>query len=327
MRRREVLALVCGAATWPLVSHAQYTKRRIGVLSQYAENDLEGQIRAKALEDALKKLGWTKGDNLQVDYRWASGDSERFRLYAADLARLGEDAILAISSPAVKALQRETRTIPLVFTQVSDPVGQGISESMARPGGLTTGFTNFDPAISGKWLELLKEAAPIVMRAAVVYNPKTAPYTDLYIRSIEASAPSTGVKVTTTPLGSEADIEAALATHAREEGGGLIVMTDAFNSVHRKQIIELAKRFALPAIYPFPYFAAEGGLMSYGIDQIEQYRGAAIYIDRILNGAIPGDLPIQTPTRYELAINLKTAKALGLTIPPTLLARADEVIE
>jgi putative ABC transport system substrate-binding protein len=327
MRRREVIALIGGAAVWPLVARAQHTQRRIGVLALYSESDPEGRTRIKELERALQKLGWTKGRNLQVDYRWASGDSEHFRRYAAELARLGEDAILAISSPAVKALQRETRSIPLVFTQVSDPVGQGIVDNMARPTGLTTGFTNFDPAISGKWLELLKEAAPSVMRAAVVYNPQTAPYTDSYIRAIEAMAPSTGVQVTATPLRSEAEIEAAFASHAREKGGGLIVMTDAFNSVHRKQIIELAKRFALPAIYPFPYFAAEGGLMSYGIDQIEQYRGAASYIDRILNGATPGDLPVQTPTKYELTINLKTAKAIGLDIPPLLLARADEVIE
>jgi putative tryptophan/tyrosine transport system substrate-binding protein len=329
MRRRTFLALLGGTAAWPLASRAQQVDqmRRIGVLMQYRESDPEGRSRVEVLEEALQRLGWAKGRNLQVDYRWAGGDSDRFRLNAVDLVRLREDAIIAVSSPAAQALQRETRTIPIVFTQVSDPVGQGILENIGRPGGITTGFTNYDPEISGKWVELLKEAAPSITSAAVVFNPEVAPYTSLYLRSIEAVAPSIGVKVITAPVHDDAEAEAAFAKHASEQGGGLIMMTDAFVSVHRKQVIELAARFALPAIYPYRYYVVDGGLMSYGIDQLEQWRGAAVYIDRILKGEKPGDLPVQAPNKYGLVINLKTAKALGLTVPPALLGRADEVIE
>lgn len=270
MKRREFFTFVGGAAAWPLSARAQQTERmrRIGVLMQYSESDPEGRIRVKALEQTLQKLGWIQGRNLQVDYRWADGDGDRFRAHAAELVRLGEDAIVAVSSPAVKALQRETHTIPIIFTQVSDPVAQGIVKNMARPGGIVTGFSNYDPAISGKWLELLKQAAPSVRRAAIVFNPKTAPYTTLYVRAIEAVAPSMAVKVTTAPVHDDAEIEVAFTRHAREQGGGLIVMTDTFTSVHRKQIIELAARLALPAMYPYRYYVVDGGLMSYGIDQI-----------------------------------------------------------
>jgi putative ABC transport system substrate-binding protein len=329
MQRRQFITLLSGAVGWPFVARAQHTERarRIGVLMQYSESDPEGQIRAKALEQTLRKLGWTEGKNLRVDYRWADGDDDRFRAHAAELVRLGEDAIVAVSTPAVKALQRETRTTPIVFTQVSDPVGQGIVESMARPGGIVTGFTNYDPEISGKWLELLQEAAPSVRRAAIVFNPNTAPYATLYVRAIEALPPSVAVKVTTAPVHDPAEIEVAFRRHAREQGGGLIVMTDTFISVHRKQIIDLAARFALPAIYPYRYYVADGGLMSYGIEQIKQFQGAAIYLDRILNGARPGDLPVQAPTKFQLMINLKTAKALGLTISESFLLRADELID
>jgi putative ABC transport system substrate-binding protein len=208
---------------------------------------------------------------------------------------------------------------------VSDPVGQGIIENMARPGGNITGFTNYDPEIGGKWLELLKEAAPNLSKAAIVFNPRTAPYTDLYVRSISAVAPSIAVKVATLPVHNDAEIEEAFSKHAREKGSGLIVMTDAFTSAHRKRIIELAARFALPAIYPYRYYVVDGGLMSYGIDQVEQIRGAAGYVDRLLKGEKAGDLPVQTPTKFQLTINLKTARALD--VPPTLLARVDEVIE
>jgi ABC-type uncharacterized transport system substrate-binding protein len=292
-----------------------------------AQTDPEGQIRVKALEQTLRKLGWTEGKNLRVDYRWAGGDDDRFRAHAAELVRLEEDAVVAVSTPAVEAMRRETRTIPIVFTQVSDPVGQGIVENVARPGGIVTGFTNYDPPIGGKWLELLKEAAPGVRRAAIVFNPKTAPYATLYLRAIEAAPPSVAVKVTAAPVHDAAEIEAAFGRHAREQGGGLIVMTDTFNSVHRKQIIDLAARFALPAIYPYRYYVADGGLMSYGIDQVQQFQGAAIYLDRILNGKKPGDLPVQAPTKFQLMINLKTAKALGLTISESFLLRADELVE
>ena len=241
-----------------------------GVLMMYAENDPEAQIRAKALEETLQKLGWTKGGNLRIDYRWVGADSGRFRLACSGPSEIREEVIVAVSSPAVRALQRESHAIPIVFTQVSDPVGQGIVKNMARPGGNITGFTNYDPEIGGKWLELLKEAAPNLTRAAIVFNPRTAPYTDLYVRAIGTVAPTIAVKVAPSPVHDDAEIEGTFAKHAREQGSGLIVMTDAFTSAHRKRIIELAARFALPAIYPYRYYVVDGGLMAYGIDQVEQ---------------------------------------------------------
>jgi putative ABC transport system substrate-binding protein len=224
-------------------------------------------------------------------------------------------------------LRRESLTIPIVFTQVSDPLGQDFVKSLAQPGGAVTGFSNYDRAMGGKWLELLKEVAPAVTRAAVVFNPQTAPYAALYMRSIKAAATSVAANVTTLELHDGAEIEPALMAFAREPGGGLIVMTDAFTSVHRKQIIELAARLSVPAMYPYRYYVADGGLMSYGIDQVDQIRGAAIYVDRILKGQRPGELPVQTPTRFQLVVNQKTAKALGLKISESFLLRADEVIE
>jgi putative tryptophan/tyrosine transport system substrate-binding protein len=326
MKRREFIGLLSGAAAaWPLAARAQATQRRIGVLMMYAESDPEAQIRIKALEEALQKLGWALGANLGIDYRWAGDDTGRFKMHAADLVRLRKEAIIAVSSPAVSALQRETQSIPIVFTQVSDPVGQGIIRNMARPGGNVTGFTNYDPEIGGKWLGLLKEAAPNLSRTAIIFNPKTAPYVALYQRAIEAVAPSIAVKVTTSLVHDEAEIEAALTKHSREQGTGLILPPDVFTAFHRKLIIELAARFALPAIYPFRYWVVEGGLMSYGIDQLEQVRGAAGYVDRILKGEKAGDLPVQTPTKFQLTINVKTAGALDVS--PTLLARADEVVQ
>ena len=330
--RRQFITLLGGAAVASSISclraaDAQQSERRIGVLLQYAENDPEAEIRVKALGQELRKLGWIEGSNLHVDYRWADGDRDRFQRYAADLVKLGEEVIVAVSSPAAKALQRETRAIPIIFTQVSDPVGQGIVPSIARPGGTTTGFSNYDPSFSGKWLELLKEAAPGITRAAVVFNPRTAPYATMYLRSIEAVAPAVAVNVTTAQVHDDAEIEAEFAQLARGQRSGLIVMTDAFTSVHRQRIIEMAGRFALPAIYPYRYYAADGGLMSYGTDQIEQMRGAASYVDRLLRGEKPGNLPVQAPTKFQLVINLKTAKAMGLTIPEAFLLRADELIE
>jgi putative ABC transport system substrate-binding protein len=322
-----MILLCSAAAARPLPAHAQPAQRRIGVLMSYAQSDPEAQIRVTAFEATLQKAGWVVGNNLVIDYRWAGGDGDRFRVHAADLVKRAKDAILAVTTPALAAVHHETRTIPIVFTQVSDPVGQGIVANIARPGGMVTGFTNFDPIMCGKWLGLLKEAAPSVTRAAVVFNPRTAPYTSLYLRAIETFATSAGVKVTTASVHDVTEIEAAFMAHARDKGGGLIVMTDAFTSIHRKQIIELAARFALPAVYPYTYYTADGGLMSYGIDQVEQIRGAALYVDRILRGEKPGDLPIQQPTKFEFVINLKTAKTLGLTLPTTLLARADQLIE
>jgi putative ABC transport system substrate-binding protein len=326
MRRRELITLLgSGAAVWPLAARTQQRERirRIGVLMFYSESDEEARIRAKALEEGLQKSGWTRGRNLRIDYRWGN----RFQLHAAELVRVGVDVIIAVSTPALKAVQHETHSIPIVFTQVSDPVGQGIIKNMARPGANVTGFTNYDPAIAGKWIELLKEAAPGVTRVAVVFNPATAPYTALYMHAIEAVAPSIKISVTSAPVRDEAEIEGSFTKLAREQGSGLVVMTDAFTSIHRKQISELAIRLGLPAIYPYRYYVADGGLMSYGIDQVEQIRGAAVYVDRILKGEKVGDLPVQAPTKYQLIINLKTAKAIRLDIPPMLLGRADEVIE
>jgi putative ABC transport system substrate-binding protein len=325
LKRREFIALLGGMAAWPLAAHAQDAQRRVGVLMQYAESDREAQVRAMALEEELQRLGRTKGRDLRIDYRWVGLDSGRFQPHAADLVRLREEVIVAVSSPAVRALQRETQSIPIVFTQVSDPVGQGIVKTMARPGGNTTGFTNYDPEIGGKWLGLLKEAAPNLATVAVVFNPRTAPYAALYLRAIEAVAPSIAVKAVALPVHDDAELEAAFTKHAREQGSGLIVMTDVFTASHRKRIIELAAQLELPAIYPYRYYVVDGGMMSYGIDQVEQMRGAAGYVDRILKGEKVGDLPVQAPTKFQLTINLKAAKALR--VPPTLLARADEVIE
>ena len=326
LKRREFFTLIGSAAAgWPLAVWAQIPgpTRHIGVLMFYAENDQQGKIRAEALEEQLQTLGWVKGRNLTITYRWGN----RFQPYAIELVRLKVDAIITVSTPALIAVQHETRTIPIVFTQVSDPLGQGIVKNVARPGGNVTGFSNYDPSISGKWLELLKEAAPSVTRAAIIFNPTTAPYTRLYMHSIEAVASSVRVNVTTAPVHNDADIEEFFAKHGKEPGGGLIVMTDAFTSTHRKQIIELAAQFALPAVYPYRYYVVDGGLMSYGIEQVEQIRGAAIYLDRILKGERAGDLPVQAPTKYRLTVNLKTGKGLGLNMPPMLLGRADEVIE
>jgi putative ABC transport system substrate-binding protein len=313
----------------PLAVRAQQTAllRRIGVLMQYAEGDPEGQIRAKALTEELEKLGWKASLNLRIDYRWAGGDRDRFRRHAAELVKLKDELVVAVSTPAVKALQRESKTIPIIFTQVSDPIGQDIVKSLAKPGSSVTGFTNYDRAIGGKWLELLKQVSPTLTRAAVVFNPQTAPYTQLYMGSIESAAVSNAVSVTTAQVHDAAEIERTLTEFARVPGGGLIVMTDVFTSVQRKLIIDVAARLALPAVYPYRYYVADGGLMSYGTDQIDQIRGAALYVDRILKGERAGDLPIQAPTKFQLVINVTTAKALGLKISESFLLRADEVVE
>jgi|tagenome__1003787_1003787.scaffolds.fasta_scaffold20935113_4 putative ABC transport system substrate-binding protein len=330
MRRRKFISLLgCVPATWTIAARAQQSERlrRIGLLMVYTESDPEAKSRINVLEEALQRLGWIKDRNLHIDYRWAGADRKRFQLHAADLVRLSEEVIISVSTPATQTMQQGTSTIPIIFTQVSDPVGQGIVGNTRRPGGNTTGFSNYDPDLGGKWLQLLKEAAPNVTRVAVVFNPDTAPYTALYLRSLAAAAPSIGITVTTAPVHDPVEIEAVFAKHAREGNGGLIMMTDAFTAVHREYLIQLAARFLLPAMYPYQYYVRDGGFMSYGADQLDQYRGAAIYVNRILKGENPGDLPVQAPTKYELVINLKTASALGLTVPQSLLARADEVIE
>jgi putative tryptophan/tyrosine transport system substrate-binding protein len=331
VNRRAFITLVGGVATaWPLAARAQQPERvrRLGVLMGYAENDSQAQAEITAFRQGLQRLGWT-GRNLRIAYRWGHGELDRARTVARELIALRPEAVLAASTPAVKALSGETRTVPIVFVRVGDPLGDGLVDSMASPGGNVTGFSTFEVSIAGKWLQLLKEIAPSVERATFMFNPATAPYkggSDL-LQVTEAAALSVGVKVSAAPVHDVTDIERVIAAVASEGNGGLISAGDLFVNVHRNVTIELTARYRVPAIYQYRYFATEGGLISYGSDVLDQYARAAEYIDRILKGAKPTDLPVQAPIKYELVINLKTAKALGLTVPDSLLARADEVIE
>ena len=330
MKRREFITLLGGAAAaWPLAARAQQPERmrHIGVLIGVAD-DAETKSWVAAFRKRLDELGWKVGSNLQIEERWTAGDPEQNRVFASELLAMKPDAIFAFSSVAVAALRQESRTVPIVFTAISDPVGSGFVESLARPGGNATGFTNFVPTMAAKWLEVLKEIAPQVQRAVLLFNPQTAPYVaQYYQRPFEAAAPSFGVQATAAVVHQTGEIEAALADMAREPGGGLVVPPDNFSYVHRELIFALAARHRLPAVYPFRFMAREGGLISYGVDLGETFPRAAEYIDRILKGTKPADLPVQAPTKFELAINVKTARALGLDVSPTLLARADEVIE
>ncbi|WP_051000093.1 ABC transporter substrate-binding protein [Sinorhizobium fredii] len=292
-----------------------------------AESDPDGQARVKAFRDALQDLGWVEGRNLQLDRRWAAGGVDRFRTYAAELVALAPDLVLGDATPSVAALLRETKTIPIVFCRVGDPVGSGFVKSLARPGGNVTGFTAFEASMGPKWLELLKDASPGLVHVALLFNPKTAPHVEsLFLRSIEAAAPSLGIVAVPARVQSGAAIKDAIRAIG-QANGGLAAMPDTFLVDHRGLITKMAAQHHVPAIYTNRVFAAEGGLLSYGFDVPDMYRRAASYADRILRGARPSELPVQAPTRFQLVINLKTANALGLTIPPTLLARADEVIE
>jgi len=330
MKRRDFITLLGGAAAaWPLAGRAQQPERmrHIGVLIGVAD-DAETKSWVAAFRKRLDELGWKVGSNLQIEERWTAGDPEQNRVFASELLAMKPDAIFAFSSVAVAALRQESRTVPIVFTAISDPVGSGFVESLARPGGNATGFTNFVPTMAAKWLEVLKEIAPQVQRAVLLFNPQTAPYVaQYYQRPFEAAAPSFGVQATAAVVHQTGEIEAAIADMVREPGGGLVVPPDNFSYVHRELIFALAARHRLPAVYPFRFMAREGGLISYGVDLGETFPRAAEYIDRILKGTKPADLPVQAPTKFELAINVKTARALGLEVPPTLLARADEVIE
>jgi putative tryptophan/tyrosine transport system substrate-binding protein len=327
--RREFISLLGGAAaTWPLTARAQQAERvrRVGVLMHLAADDPEGQPRITAFEQGLRELGWAVGRNLRIDYRWAAGDPDRLRKYAAELAALAPDVILAGGgTPLVVALQQATATVPIVFVGVADPVGAGLVGSLARPGSNATGFTVYEYSISGKWLELLKEIAPRVTRAAVIRELAIAGTGQL--GAIQSVAPSLGVELFPIGVRDAGEIERAVMAFSRGSNGGLIVTGSPSTLVHRHQIITLAARHLLPAVYPYRYFVASGGLVSYGPDVIDQFRSAASYVDRILKGEKPADLPVQAPTKYELVVNAKTAKQLGLEIPPTLLARADEVME
>jgi putative ABC transport system substrate-binding protein len=329
MKRREFITLLGGAAALPLAARAQQAERvrRIGVLMGYAENDPEAQSRIAAFKQELAALGWTEGRNLRIDIRWAAGDVNRALAFARELLALQPEVILSNTTPVTAALHRETRTVPLVFVVVSDPVGSGFVVGLARPGGNVTGFINLEASLVEKWLQLLKEIAPRVMRVAVMFNPQTAPYAEYYLRPLEAAAPKVGVKSFTAPVQSEADIAEVIERLAGEPGSGLIAMTDSFMTVHRKLVIDLTTRYKVPSMYFVSNVPSEGGLISYGVDLTDLFRRAAPYVDRILKGEKPADLPVQVPTKFELMVNLKTAKALGLDVPPSILLRADEVIE
>jgi putative ABC transport system substrate-binding protein len=327
-KRRAFITLLGGAAAWPLAARTQQPDgmRRIGVLTNLVENDPEGQARDAAFLQGLQQLGWTDGRNVRIDIRRTLGDTDRARRDAAELVALAPDVILTTGSAAMGALQQTTRTVPIVFVTVIDPVGAGFVESLARPGGNVTGFSLFEYGLSGKWLELLKEIAPGVMRVAVLRDTAVGSGVGQYA-IIQAVAPSLGVELRPIDMRDAGEIERAVTAFARLPNGGLIIVGAPSAVVHRNLIITLAARHQLPAVYPIPYFARSGGLISYGPDSIDPYRRAAGYVDRILKGEKPADLPVQAPTKYELVINLKTAKALGIEIPSTLLARADEVIE
>jgi len=326
MRRREFITVLCGAAAWPLAAGAQHGTRlrRIGLLMGLSPSDWEAQLRIKAFESAWPELGWIEGRNIHVEYRWAPGDIALMRTQASELVAAAPEVILAFGTPVLAALQEATQSIPIVFLGVSDPEGAGVIANLARPGGHMTGFANFEPAIGGKWLQILKEIAPHVNRVGVIRNP--AALTRIW-QSIETEAASMAIEAVNCGVRSDDEINAAIGAFAGQANTGLIVLPDPILVAHRKLIIELAATQRHPAVYPFRSYAADGGLLTYGVDVQDQARRSAFYIDRILKGARPGDLPVQAPTKFELIVNLKTAKALGLEIPPTLLARADEVIE
>jgi putative ABC transport system substrate-binding protein len=326
MRRRGFLALLGSAAAWPLAAQAQDRVRRIGVLMNLAADDPEGQARIAAFHQGLQEWGWTIGRNVRIDVRWETGDADRIRRYAAELVALAPDVILTSASAAMAAVQQTSRTVPIVFVNIIDPVGAGYVASLARPGGNATGFTPFEYGLSGKWLELLKQIAPGVTRAAVLRDPAVGSGIGQFA-IIQAVAPSFGVELRPIDVRDPEEIEHAVVAFARLPSSGLIIVGAPSVVVYRHLIITLAARHRLPAVYPFAYFTRNGGLISYGPDTVDPYRRAAGYVDRILKGEKPADLPVQAPTKYELVINLKTAKTLGLEVPPTLLARADEVIE
>jgi putative ABC transport system substrate-binding protein len=327
--RREFITLLGGAAAaWSLAARAQQGERmrRIGVLLPNDENDPEPKRRVSAFTQALADLGWTDVRNVRIDLHWGGGDTSRIRALALELVGLQPDIILASSTPATVAVRRETRTIPIVFVDVGDPVASSILSRLDRPSGNITGFSILEASLGGKWLELLSEIAPGLKRVAIMFNPDTAP-ASAYMPSVETAARSLKVVPITAPVHSDVEIETAIIALGREPGGGLVVMPDAFALDHRAPIISAAARNNVPAVYRLSAFARDGGLLSYGVDQVDTWRRAASYVDRILRAEKPGDLPVQFPTKFEMVVNLKTAKALGLTVPQSILLRADEVIE
>jgi putative tryptophan/tyrosine transport system substrate-binding protein len=329
MKRREFITLLGGAAAWPIAARAQQPERvrRIGILIALAESDREAQSWVAAFGEELRKLGWIEGRNIQIDTRGATADVESMQRFAKELVALQPDFILTSSTPATAAMLQQTHTIPIIFVMVGDPVGSGFVASLPRPGGNVTGFTPIEDVLGGKWVELLKEIAPDVARVAMLFNPATAPFAEYYLKPFTAAAGSFGAEAIAAPVHDMSELESVVAALAREPNSGLIVMPDAFTIDHRAETTLLAARYRVPAVYSFRLFAEVGGLLSYGANPLGEFRRAASYADRVLKGARPSELPVQAPTKFELVLNLKTAKALGLEIPPTLLARADEVIE
>jgi putative tryptophan/tyrosine transport system substrate-binding protein len=329
MRRREFITLLGGAATWPVAARAQQRDRvrLIGVLMGYAEDDPAVQSYVAAFRAALAKLGWMEGRNLRIELRWGAGDADRTGTFAEELVELRPDAILGVTTGVVRALARETSTIPIVFANVIDPIGNGFAASLAHPGGNITGFTVLDSAIGGKWVELLKEIAPRTERVALLFNPATAPPIQSFVASIQTAASSIAVQASAAPIHAKDEIEGVIAEQARTPGGGLIVIPDPFNRRNRDRIIALTARYGVPAIYYARYLAEAGGLIAYSDDFGEGFRQAAGYVDRILKGERPADLPLQAATKYELVINMKTAKALGLSVSDKMQLLADKVIE
>ncbi len=331
MRRREFIAALGGAvAAWPSVLRAQqgdHRIREVGVLMSVVPDDPAGDADIAALRQGLDDLGWMDGRNVRLHVRWPGGDVERVRALAKDLVDLKPDVLVARSTPTTMALRSETDAIPIVFVNISEPVESGLAQTLARPGGNVTGFSNFESSIGGKWLQLLKEVDPRISRVGLIYNPQTAPFAGLFLRSVQSAAPLLSVQAVGLQVETAADIETALATFAREGGGSLVAIPDSFTTEHRHLIIALAARYRLPAVYAISSATRSGGLISYSVDTRDTMRRAAGYIDRILKGAKPADLPVQQPTQFSLSVNLKAAKALGLEIPPSLVATADEVIE
>jgi len=330
MRRRDFVALLGGAAlASPVAARAQQPgrMRRVGVLMGVAESDPEGQARIAAFRQGLSDLGWADSRNLRIEYRWAAGDADRIRAYAAELVALAPDVLVGNGAPVLTALRDATRSIPIVFVLVNDPVGQGFIANLARPGGNITGFSFLEYSMVGKSLEMLRQLAPNVHRVAIMFNPATAPHYTVFLRSFETVPPPSPLEIKATPVGTEADIERAVAKLAKEPGSGLLVPPDTFTVVHRDLVISSAAQHRVPAIFTYRQFVREGALISYGPETTDIFQRSASYVDRILKGANPGDLPAQAPTKFELAINVRTARTLGLDVPPTLLALADEVIE
>jgi putative tryptophan/tyrosine transport system substrate-binding protein len=330
MRRREFITMLGGAAVaWPFAVGAQQLEvvRRIGVLMGFAESDREGQTFVAAFREGLQKLGWVEGRNIRIDYRWTALDKELIQRFAKELVALQPDLILTQSTPATAELLRQTRTIPIVFALVADPIGSGFVASFPRPGGNITGFVTMEPTVAGKWLELLKETAPRVTRVAMLFNPATAPYAEYWLNPFKAAAASVAVEAIVAPVHGTSELESVVAAQAHEPNGGLIVMPDTFTTEHRSEITSLAARYRLPAVYPYRVFTESGGLLSYGDDLTDNFRRAASYVDRILKGEKPAELPVQAPVKFDLSINLKAARALGIAVAPSMIARADQVLD